>query len=827
MKLNENGDFCLLYIEPSDEKHQLLTTIGEQQKPVVLMLPAAGQPRSRLFQRPEDFSDLKYVRRQSGVSIVFVTAGSDLLAQMAARYGFPSYPTIDDFADFLIHGRRAQHEEDEAKFPPALRRVRTGPLMPSTAIAQLAALRQPLNTRPLAATRAESDPWSTQKQPERKTSQPWTGHERSTPAERRASEPWTGHEKSVPPQREAREASTPWLSQEQAEMAGESWRESSELSAQFNAAPERRESGDFAEIINKLQEPPQRSELAPEYAEAFHEALTMPINGQAGLAWPLPGDEISSVLSVQPSDKLRQTPTGDGRGTGRVYGYQAPSPLQRDAASGEHAPAPRPAGNGQRRHSTPLSDEPHTHHPGWKAEEHMFDPSTALTQVYRPLSAPQPRSPQRPSRDLRDQAPIALNMPAPARPASAVPGTGSTRQQASIPGNAPARPVDGANATRAASMTRPASTPPATRPPQKRGSIWPLLVILSLLIITGGALGSFVAIARVAPSVPTTIHPVGSITFVSSEQLNENTSQGIDDQVRMNLHSLGTPAPGKSYYAWLLGDSSQSESQSILLGKLNVSGGAASLFYAGDGLHTNLLQITSRFLVTEENGDVMPLMPSPDTKTWRYYGTLPAVPDPSDAHHYSFLNHLRHLLADEPSLDELELPGGLNNWFTRNTQELMQLASSARDRWQNGHDPQTVRELGVQILAYLDGMPFVVQDLPATSRDVQLAQDMHQAGIGLLDVRGSTQNPPGYVTQIVYHLNGLLNAPGSPGAAHTVVNQILPSLSDVKTWLQKLRSDDKSLLAMTDVQLARPAALSLLDDMVLQASNAYSGNTDP
>lgn len=200
MKLNENGDFCLLYVEPADEKQSLFTTIGEQQKPVVLMLSLAGQPRSRLFQRPEDFSDLKHVRRQSGVSIVFVTAGSEFLTQMAARYGFPAYPSIDDFADFLAHGRRSPREDDEEKaYPPALRRVRTGPLIPSAALAQLAALRQPLSTSPLQA-RAEGEAWTGHEKSVRPVSAggPWTGHEGGGQP-MSAGGPWTGHEKSVLP----------------------------------------------------------------------------------------------------------------------------------------------------------------------------------------------------------------------------------------------------------------------------------------------------------------------------------------------------------------------------------------------------------------------------------------------------------------------------------------------------------------------------------------------------------------------------------------------------------------------------------------------------
>lgn len=765
MKLNENGDFCLLYVEPADEKQSLFTTIGEQQKPVVLMLSLGGQPRSRLFQRPEDFSDLKHVRRQSGVSIVFVTAGSEFLTQMAARYGFPSYPSIDDFADFLAHGRHALREDDAEKvYPPPLRGVRTGPLMPSAALAQLAALRQPLSTSPLTA-RAEGEAW--------------TGHEKSVQPVN-AGGPWTGHEGGGQPM----SASEPWTGHES-------------------------------------------SVLPAEYTEAFHEAQTMPIGGAARLAWPLAGDAVSSVWPATPPTlaSVRNPPSTPGR----VYGYQPSGPLARGMAIPEEdmgvPPQPR-VSEIPRRRSAQLADEPHTRHPGWPVEEHMFE-SGEPPRPARPLASAQGlRNPAaRPTRDLREPslaAVSALSDRMPARPLSGPPGTAPAR---------PAAETSGAGIERGSGGTRPAPVPPVTPPvaraPQKRGSVWPLLVILSLLIIAGGALGSFVAIAHVAPTSSTVARPVGSIAFLSSEQLNENTSQGLDDQVQISLHGLGTPASGKSYYAWLLGDSAQEESQSILLGRLTVLNGTASLFYSGDALHTNLLQITSRFLVTEENSSVMPLMPSPDTHAWRYYGALPAIPDPNDAHHFSFLNHLRHLLADEPILDEMELPGGLNNWFSRNTEELIQLTSNARDRWQNNRSLTSVRAQGEQILSYLDGMSFLAQDLPTASANVPVSLDTHLAALGLLDVRGTTQNPPGYIDQIIYHLNGLLNAPGSPSNVRTVAGQILPALSNVTTWLQKLRSDTKKLLALTDAQLGQAVALSLLDDMVLQASNAYSGTTDP
>jgi len=654
MKLNENGDFCLLFVEAADEKERLFEVIGAQKKPVVLLLPqVAGQPRSRLFQRPEDFSDLKHIRRHSGVPIIFLTASSELLAQMAARHGFPSYPSVDAFASMLA-------QERSPGLVASGRRARTGPLLPHAG--QLAAIGHSLPAVPLHEP-ADDLPWP-------------------LPA-------------GSPPV---------------------------EYSMSVHLAP-------------TLPLPPP-GDLAVWDASAASAALA------GARATPIPPVRASSAAPL-PTTPLPGEPF---------------SPDEHDVPPWQVSEIPR------RRSAQPL-DEPHSHHPGWSP----LLPAQAAVQEHR-FAAPGPQTSPEPV-----QAPVL-----------------------------------------------------ETHAGQPRHSILPVLITLSLLILAGAGLGSFVAISRISPVAPVIATPVGSLTFLSSEQLNEHTSQGIDDQVQISLHSLGTPAPGKSYYAWLLGDKDQLESRTILLGKLPVVNGVASMLYPGDVLHTNLLQFTSRFLVTEEASNPQPLLPTPDTGSWRYSGMLPATPDPKDAHHFSFLNHLRHLLADEPVLDELELPGGLNNWFTRNSENLIEWTSSARDRWQDTpHNLTFVRTQAIQILAYLDGMSFLVQELPPAMAGVPLTLDTHLAALGLLNVRGPNQNPPAYIDQIVYHLNGLINAPGSPAGIRSTSASLLTALSSVTAWLQALRRDDRQLLALTDQQLGQPAALSLLDDMVMQASNAYTGGSDP
>ena len=51
MKRNDARDFCILYLEPGDDRDALFCAIAGQHKPVVLMLAE----QSRLFQHPEEF----------------------------------------------------------------------------------------------------------------------------------------------------------------------------------------------------------------------------------------------------------------------------------------------------------------------------------------------------------------------------------------------------------------------------------------------------------------------------------------------------------------------------------------------------------------------------------------------------------------------------------------------------------------------------------------------------------------------------------------------------------------------------------------------------
>src|ERR1051326_3345503 len=120
MKRSDSGDFCVLYIEPEDEKLAVFALLREQSKPVVILLqPSGAQTRGRVFQRPEDFSDLKHLRRQHNLTIFFVITGNDYLRQLAARNGFSTFTSIDALGDALEEGRSSlAHQRAMTKNSP-------------------------------------------------------------------------------------------------------------------------------------------------------------------------------------------------------------------------------------------------------------------------------------------------------------------------------------------------------------------------------------------------------------------------------------------------------------------------------------------------------------------------------------------------------------------------------------------------------------------------------------------------------------------------------------------------------------------------------------
>ncbi len=319
------------------------------------------------------------------------------------------------------------------------------------------------------------------------------------------------------------------------------------------------------------------------------------------------------------------------------------------------------------------------------------------------------------------------------------------------------------------------------------------------------------------PAVPASTTPGGQVYFLSSGQINESTGQGIADELQVDLQNIPDPAAGKSYYAWLLPD--KDPGTPILLGKLPVKQGIAHLLYTGDANHTNLFALGSRLVVSEDTATVTPAAPA--LSTWRFYDAISQIPSSTD--NLSLLAHLRYLLAGDPALDKLGLPGGVNIWFFRNSAKVAEWASSARDDWQD-KNPTYIHRHIIRILDYTDGSALVKNDVPAGTPLYVNARD---AQVPLLEISSATQQPAGYFSLVKLRLNGVLQSPNISAKQVQLITLLDAALNHAQTCMEQVRQDARQLVTRNDEQLLQPSSLALLNDMFTSAYCAFGGQFDP
>ncbi|GHO48341.1 hypothetical protein [Ktedonospora formicarum] len=308
---------------------------------------------------------------------------------------------------------------------------------------------------------------------------------------------------------------------------------------------------------------------------------------------------------------------------------------------------------------------------------------------------------------------------------------------------------------------------------------------------------------------------VGTLQFMSSGLHDPLNSKGLNDQLRLDLQHLREPASGHNDYAWLLPDASNDEIKPLLLGALSIQGGNAHLEYHSPD-HANLLVTFSQLRITEQAQGIVPVAPAADPATWRYGGAFPNTLASGDS--FSFVAHLRHLLAQDPTLMKLGLAGGLEVWLTRNTEKLLEYATATRDDWGNAGATNLMHRQIVRILDYLDGEAYVGLDVPAGT---PFLIDPKMGRIGLLEVQ-EDQALPSYLTHVDLHLQGLANAPGHTDAQRQLAIHIDQVTAPVRGYMQRIRNDAQLLVSMN--QVARDQrALDLINDMVTNATLAYAG----
>ena len=375
----------------------------------------------------------------------------------------------------------------------------------------------------------------------------------------------------------------------------------------------------------------------------------------------------------------------------------------------------------------------------------------------------------------------------------------------------------------------PVHSPPTPRAQYRRSKT--IVTFIALLLVLGVGLGT--SLWLLPKNAPVSTQVIGNAFFLNSSRLDGNSGQGLNDELQVDLSNIPDPAAGKSYYAWLLGDSTSTEQAPIPLGRLAITRGGTHLFYPGDGRHTNLLGFISRFLIIEDDAHNPTSDPLLNQSTWRYYAAIPQIPAPADKLHFSMLDHLRHLLVESPELTIRGLHGGLAFWLNRNTAIVSNLAHSLSNDWQV-KDVHSLRTHLITMLDYLDGSSSVNADVPPNT---PLQVNAHDVQIALLGPAPQSSDPPGYVYQnesppgyvylIETHLNGAILAPAATLDQRQLAQTIIKGIDTIKLQFAQIAQDTRQLLTLPDAQLLAASTSVTINEMATQAQDAYTGHTDP
>jgi serine/threonine protein kinase len=449
-----------------------------------------------------------------------------------------------------------------------------------------------------------------------------------------------------------------------------------------------------------------------------------------------------------------------------------------------------------------------------------------------PVAAPPPQTPPSPVAAPPSQTPpLPVAAPPPQTPPSAARTPQFTDSPASESGcpvtptsSTPVLlPIPSAEQTQSMAPSSPSivNVPPTfpslrTLRPWRSGKGKFLIWFVVLSVLASSTLAAIMLLSG-RNAVPPPASIVGKLAFTDSGQYDPETTVGYNDRVTLSLHSLTAPQAGMAYFAWLMPDQGDDGTAPILLGRLSVDAGNATLQYASPA-HTNLLAQYSGVRITEQSASNDPGTPSQDPKAWRWDGWIPHTPTPGDAHQYSMLSHFRHLLAKDPTLQANKLSGGLVIWMTRNLAKVEEWGSAAQGSWGDGNADLIHRHM-LRILDYLDGQTYVWQDVPAGS---EWLVDPQAGKLGLLSYTQG-QQPPGYLQHVDIHLNGLANSPGHTEEQKKVAIQVDGVITRMIKDLTQVRKDAVQLIQRNNDQLLQPDSLALLNEIATLTREVNSG----
>jgi hypothetical protein len=403
------------------------------------------------------------------------------------------------------------------------------------------------------------------------------------------------------------------------------------------------------------------------------------------------------------------------------------------------------------------------------------------------------------------------NLAIPSQPTAVQPQIPTTPQVPMASTSAPNRslePFSGypripSNPLYASSYNAPAQAQPKITQELKKGSRFtdtPVYVVTAALLLLLLVIGSAITmnlILKAQGNKPAQSAPQGGVSANASHVYFQDDALGHDDNLRIQLQNVTAPAQGKSYYAWLLDNNKHTQ----LLGKLTLSGDTASLLYAGDKAHTNLLSSIQEIIITQENSDNTAAAPAGATL---YQASFTTASSP----------HIRDILAATP-----ELPGkrSVIVSMSETIKSINDKAGSIVDSLQSTHDYGLAYRQASRIIEMIDNTANARNsgDLPAAAPSLAFTR------IGLL----SSPTQKGYIDILDMHLQMTRQSAGNNASIIQHAQNAGNAVINLKDWVQKMRAYDVQLLKAPNLQ--DPALLSAALQLKQLAADAYTGRTIP
>ena len=363
-------------------------------------------------------------------------------------------------------------------------------------------------------------------------------------------------------------------------------------------------------------------------------------------------------------------------------------------------------------------------------------------------------------------------------------------------------------------QTPPQLVPTPLRKKRPGKSLYIGLSLVLLLVLSIGVV-SYIVWGTQKTSSPVATAHFGQVLFLNSQ----NTTDAFDE-AQLTLHGVQNAPSGKNYYAWL---EPHGDSAEIVHWPFTVKNGALASPNYIQPQHLNLLSsLPYLFLITAQKDNTA--APSFDINERLYYAVIPQTPATDS---YSVVDHLNHLLTNDPSLEKLGLPNGLRYWLLMNTQALIQEVNASNDARQN-KQVLTLRQHLVNILYYLRGTSCAPLDLHGTPQGTPTTPDATIAQHVKVSLLECSQNTllSSLLAHTEFHVRGIVQAPGATATQFTLAPQLQTNLAQVRTWLEQLYQQDiLHLLMLSDTQLLQPSAQSYFDDMKTIINETYNGQT--